>query len=61
MQESKLSHQLPIIRKLGLGNKIPWKLLYINKSALGVGAISQRSETDILDIKSYIGNRMKLI
>ena len=46
-----------MIRKLGLGENIPRKLLCVQKSFLGIGLREPNTATDILTIKLHIGNK----
>ena len=55
--ELKKIYELPIIRKMRLGDNFPRKLLYVKKSALGVGLIEPATVIDYLAIKLYVGNK----
>ena len=39
----KKTYELPIIRKMGLGDKFPRKFLHVKKSVLGVGLIEPKT------------------
>ena len=47
-----------MIRKLGLGDNFPRKLLCVQKSYLGIGLIEPNTEIDMLAIKLCIGNKI---
>ena len=60
IKELKKTHELPMLRKLGLGKYFPRKLLHMKNPALGVGLIEPSEVIDLLAIKFYAGNkRMK--
>ena len=48
--ELKQAHELPIARKMGLGENLPRKLLCTKKTALGVGLIQSKTVIDSLEI-----------
>ena len=58
MKELKAMHELPMIRKLGLGDKFPRKLLCVKKTSLGVGLITPQTAIDTLALKLWIGNKI---
>ena len=45
------------MRKMGLRDNFPRKLLHVKKSALGVGLIEPETEIYCLAIKSHMGNK----
>ena len=45
-----------MIRKLGLRDKFPRKLLCVQKTSLGVGLIAPNTVIDMLATKLWIGN-----
>ena len=51
IKEIRKMHELPMIQKLGLGDKFSRKLLCVQKTSLGVGLISRNTLIDILSIK----------
>ena len=53
----KKIYELPITRKMALGDNFPRKFLHAKKSALGVGSIAQETVIDYLSIKLHIGNK----
>ena len=50
-KELKLMCELPMIRKLGLGDKFSRKLLHVKKTSLGVGLITPQAAIDMLAMK----------
>ena len=56
-EELKKTHELPIARKMGLGDNFPRKLLHVKKSVLGVGLFESKTAIDYLAIKSLVGNK----
>ena len=56
IKELKKTHVLPMIRKLGLGDNFPRKLLNAQKSCLGIGLIESNTTIDVLAIKTCVVN-----
>ena len=52
-------HELPMIRKLGLGDKFPRKLLHVQKTSLGDGLIGPNAVIDMLATKCWVGNNLQ--
>ena len=46
-----------MIRKVGLGDKFPRKLLCVQKSSLGIGLIEPNTVIDMLDIRLCVENK----
>ena len=46
-----------ILRKLGLSEWFPRDVLYLRKTALGVGIIKPSTIIDILALKLYVGHK----
>ena len=57
IKELKKTHELPMLRKLGLGNDFPRRLLRVQKSSLGVVLIDFNAAIDMLAIKMFVGNK----
>ena len=53
IKELKKTHELPMIRKLGLGNNFPRKLLCAQKSCLGIVLIETNTVIGALAIKLF--------
>ena len=49
----KKTHELPLIRKMKLGDKFPRKLLHVRKSALSIGLVEPNMVMDSLAL-NYI-------
>ena len=49
-------HEMPMIRKLGLGDKFPRKLLHFQKKSLGVGLIAPTAVIDMLATILWVAN-----
>ena len=56
-EELKNIFELPTVRKMGLGNNFPRKLLHVKKSALGVGLIEPKTVIDSLALNFHAGNK----
>ena len=56
-EELKKIFELPV-RKMGLGNNFPRKLLYVKKSALGIGLIEPKMVIDSLALNFHAGNKI---
>ena len=50
-------YEMPMIRKLGLGDKFPRKLSNVQKTSLGVGLIAPNTVIDTLATKLWVGNK----
>ena len=57
-EELKNIFELPIIRKMKLGDNFPRKLLHMKKSASGVGLIEPKTVIDSLSLKLCVGNKI---
>ena len=53
----KKTYELPMIRKLGLGDKFPRKLLCVRKLALDKGIIDPNTAIDMLALKLHVGSK----
>ena len=49
--------ELPMIRKLGLGDKLSRKLLHVKKTSIGAGLMSPNTAIDTLAMKLWVGNK----
>ena len=49
--------ELPMMRKLGIGDKYPRKLLHVKKTSLGVGLTTPQTAIDSLAMKLWVGNK----
>ena len=50
--------ELPLIRKLGLGDNFPRKLLFVQKCCIGIRLIGPNAVICILVVKSHVGNKI---
>ena len=50
-------HELTMIRKLGLGDNFPRKLLCVQKKSLGVGLIVPYAVIDMIAMRLWVGNK----
>ena len=55
--ELKNTCELPLTRKMKLGDKFTRKLLHVRKSALGIGLVEPNTVMDSLDLKLNAGNK----
>ena len=46
-----------MIRKLGIGDYLPSKLLHVQKPRLGIGLIEPNTVIDTLEIRLCVGNK----
>lgn len=51
--ELKRIHDTPILKKLGLSIKLPCEVMYMRKTALGLGLIEPNVVLTILTLKQY--------
>lgn len=51
--ELKKIHETPILKKLGLSTKLPCEVMYMSKTALGLGLIEPNTVLSILTLKQY--------
>ena len=58
IKELKIIYEIIMIRKLGLGDNFPRKLLHVHKTRLGVGLIESNPFIDILALRLCVGNNM---
>ena len=56
-EELKNIYELPLIRKMKLGDKFPGKLLHIRKSALRIGLVEPNTAMDSLALNLFLGNK----
>ena len=57
IKELRRMCELPMIRKLGLGDKFPRKLLHAHKTSLGVGLIALNTVIYMLATRLWVGNK----
>jgi len=58
--ELKKLYEEPILMKLGFSRNFPRKVLYMRKSALGIGLMTPKTIIDIMKLKLYVGNVRKI-
>ena len=58
ISELKRINEIPKIRKLGLGDKFPRKLLCVQKTRLEVGLIEPNAVIGMLAMRFYVGNKI---
>ena len=57
IKELKKNYEISMIRKLGLGDKFPRKLLHMQKKRLGVRLIEPNTVIDVLVLRLHVGNK----
>ena len=56
-KELKIIYDLPMIRKLGLDDNFPRKLLHVQKQRLGIGSIEPNTVIEMLVMRFHVGNK----
>lgn len=54
--EMKRTCETPMLKKLGLSTKLPREVMYVRKTALGLGLIEPCTVLSILTLKQYFGH-----